>query len=188
MSDAAGVTLTSGATMEANLICSPDVTLSMGAVAGTLTTNNSQGIPTPLSKGKITLKDANGETVAVTYTADDGEFAFYDLADGVYTLLSYADGYLASSDMTVVITNGSIATLPCRWSPIPEPTAVRSAASSATNRVRPLPAALSGSMKCHRRHRHPGKTGGRYENQHCRQIPVRQRDRRELSGQGKTGT
>ena len=109
LSDAAGVTLTSGATMEANLICSPDVTLNMGAIAGTLTTNNSQGIPTPLSKGKITLKNANGETVAVTYTADDGEFAFYDLADGVYTLLSYADGYLASSDMTVVITNGSIA-------------------------------------------------------------------------------
>lgn len=111
LSDAAGVTLTSGATMEANLICTPDVTLNMGAIAGTLTANNSQGIPTPLGKGKITLRDASGATVAVTYTADDGEFAFYDLADGVYTLLSSADGYLPSSNMTVVITNGSIANI-----------------------------------------------------------------------------
>ena len=47
--------------------------------------------------------------MAATYTAADGEFAFYDLADGVYTLLSSADGYVASSTMTAVIASGSIA-------------------------------------------------------------------------------
>ena len=46
-----------------------------------------------------------------TYTAADGEFAFYDLADGVYTLISAADGYMATSTMTAVITNGSISNI-----------------------------------------------------------------------------
>ena len=88
----------------------PDATLSLGAIAGTLTVSDPQGTSTPLAGAKITLQNAAGETVASTYTAADGEFAFYDLADGVYTMLSSAEGYLATSNtMTAVITNGSIA-------------------------------------------------------------------------------
>ena len=55
------------------------------------------------------MQDALGTTLAVTYTAADGEFAFYDLADGIYTLISSADGYVAPSSMTAAIVNGSIA-------------------------------------------------------------------------------
>lgn len=108
LSDAAGVTLTTGTTMQTDLICEADVTLSLGAIAGVLTVNNDQGSAVPLSGGKITLKDADGENVAATYTSEDGEFAFYDVADGEYTLIPSADGYLPASSMKAVISNGSI--------------------------------------------------------------------------------
>lgn len=111
LSDAAGVTLSAGATTQINLVCVPDVTLSLGAIAGTLTVSNPLGASTPLAGAKITLQDALGAAVAVTYTAVDGEFAFYDLADGVYTLLASAEGYVAASTMTAVITGGSIANI-----------------------------------------------------------------------------
>ena len=111
LSDAAGVTLSEGATTQINLVCVPDVTLSLGAIAGTLTVSNPLGASTPLAGAKITLQDALGAAVAVTYTAADGEFAFYDLADGVYTLLASAEGYVAASTMTAVITGGSIANI-----------------------------------------------------------------------------
>ena len=110
LSDAAGVTLSAGATTQINLTCMADVSLSLGAIAGVLTVADPlQGASTPLGGAKITLQDALGTTLAVTYTAADGEFAFYDLADGVYTLLSNAEGYVASSTMTAAITDGSIA-------------------------------------------------------------------------------
>lgn len=110
LSDAAGVTLSAGATTQMNLICTAEASLSLGAIAGVLTvTNPIQGTSTPLAGAKITLQDALGTNLAATYTAADGEFAFYDLADGVYTLLSSAEGYVASSSMTAVITGGSIA-------------------------------------------------------------------------------
>lgn len=110
LSDAAGVTLSAGATTQMNLTCTPEASLSLGAIAGVLTVSDPiQGTSAPLAGAKITLQDALGTTVAATYTAADGEFAFYDLADGVYTLLSSADGYVASSTMTAVIASGSIA-------------------------------------------------------------------------------
>ena len=110
LSDAAGVTLTAGVTTQVNLTCTADASLSLGTIAGVLTVEDPlQGTSTPLSGGKITLQDALGTTLAITYSAADGEFAFYDLADGVYTLLSSAEGYVAASTMTAVIAGGSIA-------------------------------------------------------------------------------
>lgn len=111
LSEAAGVTLAPGATIQVDLNCSPDATLALGAIAGVLTANNQQGAPMPLGGGKITLKNIGGETLGVTYTAEDGEFAFYDLEDGPYTLLCSADGYLPTASMTTVITGGSIVNL-----------------------------------------------------------------------------
>ena len=108
LSDAAGVTLSQGASTELNLTLSAGPTLSLGAIAGVLTVLN-LGVTQPLGGAQITLTDALGATVAVTYTADDGEFAFYDLADGVYTLTATAEGYLATAPMTTVIAGGSIA-------------------------------------------------------------------------------
>ena len=65
LSDAAGVTLTSGLTNEVNLICTEDVTLSLGAIAGVLTVVNLQGgVPLPLAGAKITLQTADGTNVA----------------------------------------------------------------------------------------------------------------------------
>lgn len=112
LSDAAGVTLTSGLTSEINLTCAAEVTLSLGAIAGLLTVVNPLGgAPLPLAGAKISLQTADGTTVASTYTAADGEFAFYDLADGVYTLISSADGYIATSTMTTTIAAGSISNI-----------------------------------------------------------------------------
>lgn len=110
LSDAAGVTLSAGATTQMNLTCIAEATLTLGAIAGVLTVTDSlQGSSVPLGGAKVTLQDASGTTLAATYTAADGEFAFYDLADGIYTLLSSAEGYVATSTMTAVISGGSIA-------------------------------------------------------------------------------
>lgn len=109
LSDAAGVTLTSGVASEINLALTADATLALGTIAGVVTVTDLQGIRQPLGGAKVTLNNALGETVASTYTADDGEFAFYDLADGVYTLLTSATGYQAVAPMTATILNGSIA-------------------------------------------------------------------------------
>ena len=110
LSNAAGVTLSAGETIQVNLTCTADASLSLGAVAGVLTVPDPlQGTSAPLGGAKISLQDALGTTLAVTYTAADGEFAFYDLADGIYTLISSADGYVAPSSMTAAIVNGSIA-------------------------------------------------------------------------------
>lgn len=111
LSDAAGVTLSNGSTTQVNLTCIADTTLSLGAIAGVLTVKGLSGTPQPLGGAKITLRDSTGTVVAATHTAEDGEFAFYDLADGVYTLLASADGYQTSAPMTAVIAGGSIANL-----------------------------------------------------------------------------
>lgn len=111
LSDAAGVTLSTSATTQINLTCTLDATLALGAIAGVLTATDLSGNTKPLSSAKITLKNSLGEEVATTYTADDGEFAFYDLADGVYTLISSAEGYRSVSTMTTTIAGGSIANL-----------------------------------------------------------------------------
>ena len=108
LSDAAGVTLLSGSSLQVDLLCARDTTLDLGAIAGVLTANNQQGAIAPLGGAKIDLKAADGTTLASTFTAADGEFAFYDLADGIYTLTSSAVGYLPASTMTVVITGGAI--------------------------------------------------------------------------------
>lgn len=111
LSNAAGVTLSANDTTEINFSLTPDATLSLGAIAGVLTIGDHEGENVPLANAKITLIDVNEKTVATTYTVDDGEFAFYDVADGKYTVLSSADGYLPATPMTVTITGGSIANI-----------------------------------------------------------------------------
>lgn len=108
LSDEIGINLIAGSSIQADLICQLDSSLDLGAIAGLLLINASDGTMQPLAKGKITLKNTEGVVVATTYSAADGEFAFYDLEDGSYTLFSVADGYLPSSNMNVVITNGAI--------------------------------------------------------------------------------
>lgn len=112
LSDAAGVTLADGVTTKIDLVCTQDTTLSLGAIAGVLTIKDPlDGSSKPLAGAKISLQNATGETLAATYTAADGEFAFYDLIDGVYTLISSADGYKQTATMTATILAGSIVNL-----------------------------------------------------------------------------
>lgn len=111
LSDLSGITLSQSATTQINLTCIADASLSLGAIAGVLTVTDLLGTSTPLGGAKITLTDALGTELAATYTAQDGEFAFYDLADGIYTLRASADGYRAVSTMTTTIANGSISNL-----------------------------------------------------------------------------
>lgn len=112
LSDAVGVTLSNDDTSEFNLTCTSDATLSLGAIAGVLVIGEHEtDSNVPLAGAKITLLNSNGETVAATYTVEDGEFAFYDVVDGKYMLLSSADGYLPAAPMHVTITNGSIANI-----------------------------------------------------------------------------
>lgn len=108
MSSTVGVTLTNGGSTQAALVCTADTTLALGAIAGTLTSVTLQGT-VPLAGAKVTLLDPLDTVIAATYTAADGEFLFYDVADGSYSLLATADGYLAAGPMAVTIVNGSIA-------------------------------------------------------------------------------
>lgn len=109
MSTAVGVAVSNGSTTEIPLVCTADATLALGAIAGTLTIFGTAS--TPLGGAKITLTNAALETVATTYTAADGEFLFYDVADGVYTLRASALGYLTTAPMTATILGGSTVNL-----------------------------------------------------------------------------
>ena len=109
LSDAVGVTLSSSATTQMDLTLKADATLALGAIAGVLSAVDLTGKITPLGGAKISLRDTLGAEVAVTYTAADGEFAFYDIADGVYTLKASAEGYQAVAPVTATILGGSIA-------------------------------------------------------------------------------
>lgn len=114
LSNTIGVTLSDNDTTQIDFACTPDETLDLGAIAGVLTLGEHgehEDENVPLSGAKITLIDNLDNAVATTYTVDDGEFAFYDVPDGRYTLLSSADGYLPSSPMTVTITDGSISNI-----------------------------------------------------------------------------
>lgn len=111
LSHSAGVTLTAGSAIQMDLVCTADSTLNLGAIAGVLNTVNPQGATVPLGNAEIILKDSTNAVVAITYTADDGEFVFYDVADGTYTLTSAANGYLSADTMTAVIKDGSIVNL-----------------------------------------------------------------------------
>lgn len=109
LSDAVGVTLSSSATTQMDLALQADATLALGAIAGVLSAADLTGKITLLGGAKISLRDTLGAEVAVTYTAADGEFAFYDIADGVYTLMASAEGYQAVAPVTATILGGSIA-------------------------------------------------------------------------------
>lgn len=109
MSTAVGISLANSGSIEIPLVCTADATLALGAIAGTLTIFGTAS--TPLGGAKITLTNAALETVATTYTAADGEFLFYDVADGVYTLRASALGYLTTAPMTVTILGGSAVNL-----------------------------------------------------------------------------
>lgn len=90
LSPASGVALSAGSTQDVPLLLTPEPTLPLGAIAGVLPVLQPEGTSLPLGGAKITLLSSTGETVAVTTTAPDGEFAFYDLMDGVYTLTASA--------------------------------------------------------------------------------------------------
>lgn len=107
MSPSTGVILTDGITVEVPLVCAVDATLSLGAVAGVVSATGATG-PVPLAGAKLTLMDAQGVVLASTYSADDGEFVFYDLADGIYRLMASAEGYVTTGAMTVTVTGGSL--------------------------------------------------------------------------------
>ena len=118
LSDPMGVTLSASDTTQMALVCTAEPTLALvctaeptlalGAIAGVLTTTVGT-VVSPLAGAKIALKDSTGAVVASTYSAADGEFLFYDVADGLYTLLASAEGYLTSAPMAVTITGGSLA-------------------------------------------------------------------------------
>lgn len=108
LSDGAGVVLSSGDTTQVNLVCTQDASLALGTIAGVVQTLVNL-VQTPLSGAKISLLNTASEVVATTYSVDDGEFAFYDLADGAYTLIASAAGYITTAPMAVTILDGSIA-------------------------------------------------------------------------------
>ncbi len=108
LSPSVAVTLSAGGSASVSLACTPETALSLGAVAGTV---NSVGLDGngPVAGAKLSLSNLSGAVLATTYSADDGEFVFYDVADGVYSLTATASGYSAAAPIAVTILDGSIA-------------------------------------------------------------------------------
>ncbi len=109
-SNTVGVTLSAGSTAEINLQVFPEPTLELGAIAGIVYTIDGKNIKMPIGDVRVTLLDINNVVVAVATTIDDGEFAFYDVLDGRYQIITTAEGYLRET-MTVTIKDGSIVNL-----------------------------------------------------------------------------
>lgn len=108
MSPSSLLTLSSGSSIEVPLVCRSEAALALGAIAGTATTIGLAG-SAPVAGATVTLRNLAGTAAATTRTADDGEFVFYDVADGIYSLVATADGYLATAPIAVTIAEGSIA-------------------------------------------------------------------------------
>lgn len=108
LSPSVGVTLTEGGSAEVSLVCTAEAGLSLGTIAGVVSSTGLMGT-VPVSGAKIDLANLTGTVIASTYSAADGEFVFYDVADGVYSLTSTAAGYSASAPTAVTILGGSIA-------------------------------------------------------------------------------
>lgn len=108
MSPSSLLTLSSGSSIEVPLVCRSEAALALGAIAGTATTIDLAG-SAPVAGATVTLRNLAGTAVATTRTADDGEFVFYDVADGIYSLVATADGCLATAPIAVTIAEGSIA-------------------------------------------------------------------------------
>lgn len=109
LSDLQPVTLTADSTTEVPFAVVKDATLTLGAIAGVVSARLLTGGTMPLAGAKVTMTNALGTAAAVTYTANDGEFVFYDVADGIYSLIATADGYMTATVMAVTIAGGSIA-------------------------------------------------------------------------------
>lgn len=108
MSPAKGVTLSDSDTVSVDFVIVADQTLALGSIAGMLTTETHKGDNMAIGGAKISLMNSLNNVVAVTYTVDDGEFAFYDVAAGTYNVLATLEGYLPSTPMTVVVQQNSI--------------------------------------------------------------------------------
>lgn len=108
LSPSVGVSLTAGGSSDVSLVCTPEAALSLGAIAGTVSTTGLSGVA-PISGAKVNLVNLSGAVVASTFSAADGEFVFYDVSDGVYSLTATASGYLTSAPVAVTILGGSIA-------------------------------------------------------------------------------
>ena len=119
MSPSSLLTLSSGSSIEVPLVCRSEAALALGAIAGTATTIGLAG-SAPVAGATVTLRNLAGTAVATTRTADDGEFVFYDVADGICKKLIYRHPHvfgdvavsgsgLATAPIAVTIAEGSIA-------------------------------------------------------------------------------
>lgn len=108
MSPSKGVTLSDSDTVDIDFVIAADPTLLLGAIAGIMYLGSHEGTNTPISGAKISLMDNANNVVAVTYSVDDGEFAFYDVAAGTYKLVSTKEGYMSSTPMTVAVQKNSV--------------------------------------------------------------------------------
>ncbi len=60
-----------------------------------------------LGDATISIIDTTtNESVATTISADDGEYVFYDIADGSYKIIAIKDGYIANTPIELTVRNG----------------------------------------------------------------------------------
>lgn len=82
-----------------------DITYNTNTLAGLLYV---EGTKTPIGGATIIVYDQSGNTVATTFTADDGEFLVTELADGTYRVSPVKSGYDSVVVSTFTVASGAI--------------------------------------------------------------------------------
>lgn len=90
-----------------NFRVASDSSLSLCSIAGHILKNDETN--EPISDAIIhLLNPITRETIATTISADDGEYVFYDVAEGDYALVANKISYKVSTDTLVTAKNNSI--------------------------------------------------------------------------------
>lgn len=88
-----------------NFVLEVDTAYNTNTLAGLLYL---EGTKTPIGGATIFVYDRAGNTVATTFTADDGEFLVTELADGTYTVSTVKSGYESVVVSTFTVASGAI--------------------------------------------------------------------------------
>ncbi len=91
-----------------DIVVEQESSIKLGTLAGIIT-EEIEGEIVRVAQAKIFLKDPETEeVVATTTSANDGEYVFYDIENGNYTVIASKDGYKVSGELSISVTTGSI--------------------------------------------------------------------------------
>ncbi len=98
----------------------PDQSLELSSIAGHIYTTD-DAVKKMLHRANVALLDSTTrEAVATTFSADDGEYLFYGIAEGTYIIKVTMQGYNASTDIAINAINNTIVNMDIQLTVDPE--------------------------------------------------------------------